>query len=86
MAIAVVATLSTAWMFFFFQQSGWTGAKVTTVAILGVLTIGMIASCVSRRAWMVTSRTVAACIFLIYFHYFIYESLFSGQAMRVKQS
>lgn len=81
--IAVVLAIFTVAMFFFFQQSGWNGKRAAFEAFFCLFTVGMIASCISRRAWVLVSRMGAACVFLIYFYYFIDESLFSGQAMRV---
>lgn len=81
--ISVVLTLFTIGMFFFFQQSGWTGARIAGEAFFALLTTGMIAGCVSHRMLMVISRIGAAFVFLIYFYYIIHEFLFSGQAMRI---
>lgn len=81
--VAIVLMLFAVGMFFFFQQSGWSGVRVTFEAFFSLLAAGMIASCISRRAWVLVSRVGAGSVFLIYFYYFMYESLFSGQAMRM---
>ncbi|TNY27715.1 hypothetical protein [Fulvimonas soli] len=70
-------------MYAFFAQRGWTLRDGIFEGVCVALGLGLLASCLSRRAFLVLSRIGAGLVFAAYLGYLLYECFYSGQAWRV---